>query len=159
MKVRDSVMRVNNSRRNVDDLYAVPIQAHGHLDIEIHSCAEPAAAVQGDYRLKRIDAKAAHRIVNLPRHRIDRNPEICQTSGVKPQRRRASVVFGTPKNQRIGMRRRRLYEERDVGGPVLAIGINLNRMAVPSLISVPQSGQDRAAFAAIYVMAEQRELP
>jgi len=81
-----------------------------------------------------------------------------QVTAVEARLRHALVIHGSTENHRTGFGARGLDKTRDVGGVVLAVGVDLQRVRVVRAARGAQPRHDRGALAAVDRQTQQRHL-
>ena len=104
-----------------------------------------------------IDAKSAHRVLDVRRQRVDAHPERRQLAADAARGRRARVEHRHAGHDRVGMLARELGDARNGGEIVLAVGVDLQRVRATGGVRGVESGEHRDSLAAIDRAADQRE--
>ena len=97
----EAVLGVVHLDRNKAHCHAAPVQAHHDLDVEIHPLAESALLKQRAARLDRIDAKAAHAVLDLEGERLNPDPDVSQVAAVEAPLWHRFIVFGGAGDERL----------------------------------------------------------
>ncbi len=134
------------------------MEAHEDFNVEAHALAKFMPPVQLDDCRYWVNPKTAHRIFDLPRQSIDRYPNVGQISGAQTQCWCVLVILRAADDQRLWLSRRLGKKARNFVGPMLAVGIDLQCVAVTGARRVANAGQDRSPFAANDRMAQQGDL-
>src|SRR5690554_3304334 len=150
LKMRASPLffgKVADGDREVFDRNPRPSDFYGDLDIKIHPIASYSEA---PHRIERIDAKADHRIADLPSLTdLEVDPDLRESTRAPPEGRGGFIVFGIAKNRGLGRALRMVEETRNRLEIVLAITINLKGMCEAVFRSRFKPRFDRRALSTV----------
>src|SRR5690606_23011873 len=99
-----------------------------HLDIEIHTRAEPRAIEQLDHGRERVDTEAAHAVRNIEGERVEPHEHVREIATVEAALRHRFIKHGPTANHLVRMRARLREEAPDIAERMLPIRIDLKRM-------------------------------
>ncbi|RMS18764.1 hypothetical protein ALP75_205193 [Pseudomonas syringae pv. actinidiae] len=153
--MRQAVLWIVNAGRQPAHRLTAPRQAHEDLRIEVHALADSHRIDQREHRRQRVQAKTAHRVANLQRQRVDPYPDVGEIAGVQTTFRHACVVLRITADQCFGVLTRLLQKHRNIAQVMLAVGIDLQRMAETQPRRFSETGHDRAALALVDRQAHQ----
>ncbi len=129
VEMRQAALRVGDPGADVAHRQAGPAEAHDDLDVESHPRGnalrvdECAGGGQG------IEPEAAHRIADGERQGLHPHPEVRHVAAVEPLLRHRGVVDGLAAHHGVRMAFAACEEARNVAGVVLAVRIDLQRVA------------------------------
>src|SRR6218665_834382 len=153
--MRQAVDRVTDSRRQVGQAHALPMQAHQQFGVEVHAPAEAGLIDQPDHRLQRGDTETAHGVANIQRQGVDPYPDVGGVAPIKARLGHAIVIERNAVDHGIRPLVRECEKFRDIRHIMLAVGIDLQRMRVTQRQRVPQTRHHCAAFAQVVLEPQQ----
>ncbi len=110
----------------------------------------PVSAVNNsETGLKRVSSKSTHRVLDGKRKRLYPDPEVGDVASEISYARHAIVEYRLTANHRIRTGCHQFQHRSQVTDVVLAIGVDLNGMAMTHFRNLSKSGHHRCAFAGV----------
>src|SRR5262249_35582247 len=147
-----------DARRHALHRRSLPEEAHQHVDVEAHARGEAHAVRDRDRRRDGVEAEAAHRVAARAAARLEPDPEAGDQAAIETRLRRARVVDRRAADHRAGRAAAELEEARRVLDAVLAVGVDLQRVAVAEAPGFTQAVHDRDALAGVFSQPDEIDL-
>ncbi len=155
IEVRHAIGRIGHARGQVLDRQPAPVQAHHYFGIEIHAPADGLFTDHAQHRRQWIHAEAAHGVAQVQRQRVDPDPDVGGVATVQARLGNTGVVGRNATDHCTRVQARGFDEAWQVSRIMLAVGIDLQHVAVASRAGLGETGQHCPALALVHVQAQQ----
>jgi hypothetical protein len=126
-----------------------PVRFDENFDVEIHAATADGLPHEFQHGIDGIDAKAAHRVGHVQRHRVDGDPEIRERSPDASRQRHLPVILRLAAHDGRRIAPRGLQQGRETRKIVLPVGIDLHGVREAALLRARNAAHDRETLAAI----------